>query len=64
MFTPDAVLVSALLFALVIVALAATSKDPGEQRFLVRCFFGHVSGLLAVLTIGQPLAAMAALVVG
>ena len=64
MFTRDAVLLSALALALAIVALAARSKDPAEQRFYVRCFFGHVGGLLAVLTIGQPLAAMAALVVG
>lgn len=64
MFTADVVLLSALALALAIVALAATSRDAAERRFFVRCFFGHAGGLLAVLTVGQPLAAMAVLLVG
>lgn len=64
MYSPDAVLLFALLVGLAFVALAATSKEAADRRFFTRCLVGHLGGLLVVLTVGQALAALAALIAG
>ena len=62
MFTHDVVLLLAFVVALGLAALALLSKDRGEQRYFRRCLFLLVGGVVAIATVGQPLAALAALI--
>jgi hypothetical protein len=56
------VVLLAFVFAIGLAALALLSKDPGDQRYFARCFFLELGGLFVVWTVGQPLAALAALI--